>query len=231
MQTQSAGHMVNQVTFEGYVVRTWTHGLDRFLRLANHRPTDQGGPIPQSNMIYSDYTTVRLDPSIECDVKRCRSGTRIVVRGRIEGRDIPEMLGEILMHCNLNLQLPTNIANIVVTRPITQIYAVTLDIQQWHPDVRSGRRDGRNGRRQQRSEDRRSFPVQVLPATKQPQAAAQATALAAAPVPEPGQDLADLVTEGEAGNKADAALKIVKVKGMKGAAKKSDDKTIKSKKK
>lgn len=61
MQIQPAGPMTNQVTFEGYVVRAWTHGVDRFLRLANHRPANQGGPIPQSNMVYSDYTTVRLN--------------------------------------------------------------------------------------------------------------------------------------------------------------------------
>jgi len=88
MVLQPAGPMTNQTTFEVYVVRAWIHGLDRFLRLANHRPANQGGPIPQSNMIYSDYTTVRLDSSIEFDTAKCRPGTRVVVRGRIEGRDI-----------------------------------------------------------------------------------------------------------------------------------------------
>jgi hypothetical protein len=92
MQLQPAGPKTNQTTFEGYVVGAWTHGLDRFLRLANHRPANQGGPIPQSNMIYSDYTTVRLDSSIEFDTEKCRPGTRVVVRGRIEGRDIQRPL-------------------------------------------------------------------------------------------------------------------------------------------
>jgi hypothetical protein len=204
MQLQPAGPMTNQVTFEGYVVRAWTHGLDRFLRLANHRPANQGGPIPQSNMVYSDYTTVRLDSSIEFDAGKCRPGMRVVVRGRIEGRDIPETLGEILMHCNVNLQLPTNIANVVVTRPITQIFAVTLDIKQWHPEVRSGS----SGIRWQYSGNRRPDPVQVHSVAVQ----APLVSLDAAPVPEPGQDLADLVVE---------PAPVTKVRAIKkGAAKK-----------
>ncbi len=204
MQQQPAGPMTNQVTFEGYVVRAWTHGLDRFVRLANHRPANQGGPIPQSNMVYSDYTTVRLDSSLEFDAEKCRPGTRVVIRGRIEGRDIPETLGEILMHCNVNLQLPMNIANVIVTRPITQIFAVTLDIKQWHPGARHGRREDRR----QRSGDRHPAPVQV-PSIAAPEPAA---ALSAAPVPEPGQDLAELVVEPEPAKKAKA--------DKKGAAKK-----------
>jgi hypothetical protein len=185
MQPRPAGPMTNQTTFEGYIVRAWTHGLDRFLRLANHRPANQGGPIPQSNMVYSDYTTVRLDSSIEFDAKKWRPGTRVVVRGRIEGRDIPETIGEILMHCNVNLHLPTNIANVVVTRPITQIFAVTLDIKQWHPDGWFGRREDRR----QRSDNCRPTPAQGS------SEAAQAPAVTTAPVPEPGQDLAELVVE------------------------------------
>jgi hypothetical protein len=213
MQQQPAGPMTNQVTFEGYVVRAWTHGLDRFLRLANHRPANQGGPIPQSNMVYSDYTTVRLDSSIEFEAEKCRPGTRVVVRGRIEGRDIPETIGEILMHCNVNLQLPTNIANVVVTRPITQIYAVTLDIKQWRPDVRPGRRDNRR----QGSRNHRPAPAQGLSAAAQ----TPAVALSAAPVPEPGQDLAELVVEPAPVKKAKAEKKV--------AAKKPEAKVPKSK--
>ncbi|MFA5874450.1 MAG: hypothetical protein WC832_10830 [Anaerolineales bacterium] len=202
--------MTNQTTFEGYVVRAWIHGLDRFLRLANHRPANQGGPIPQSNMVYSDYTTVRLDSSIEFDAEKCRPGTRVVVRGRIEGRDIPETIGEILMHCNVNLQLPTNIANVVVTRPITQIFAVTLDIKQWHPD---------HGRRADRRQPRvhRPAPAQGSSAPAQ----APAVALSAAPVPEPGQDLAELVVESTSVKKAKAEKKV--------AAKKPEVKAPKSK--
>ncbi len=207
MQQQPAGPMTNQVTFEGYVVRAWTHGLDRFLRLANHRPANQGGPIPQSNMVYSDYTTVRLDSSLEFYPDKCRPGTRVIVRGRIEGRDIPETLGEILMHCNVNLQLPTNIANVVVTRPITQIFAVTLDIKQWHPNVRPGRRDGRR----QRSGNRRPAPAQVSITAAQ----APAAALIAAPVPEPGQDLAELVVEPPPAKKAKADKKVAAKKPAK----------------
>jgi hypothetical protein len=201
MHLQPEGPMTNQTTFEGYVVRTWTHGPDRFLRLANHRPANQGGPIPQSNMVYSDYTTVRLDSSIEFDVSKCRPGMRVVVRGRIEGRDIPETIGEILLHCNVNMHLPTNIANVVVTRPSTQIFAVTLDIKQWHPGVRFGRRDDRR----QRSWDRRPAPAQGSSADTQ----APAVALNSTSVPEPGQDLAELVAEPKPVKKAKAVKKKV----------------------
>jgi hypothetical protein len=185
MQLQPAGPMTNQITFEGYVVRAWMHGFDRFLRLANHRPANQGGPIPQNNMVYSDYTTVRLDSSIEFDVRKCRPGTRVVVRGRLEGRDIPETLGEILMHCNVNLQLPMNIANIVVTRPTTQIFAATLDIRQWHPEMRFDPRD-----------DRHSHLRDYRSATTQASIAAiPVSAVVASPLPELGQDLAELMVE------------------------------------
>jgi hypothetical protein len=193
--------MTNQTTFEGYVVRAWTHGLDRFLRLANHRPANQGGPIPQSNMVYSDYTTVRLDSSIEFDAKKCRPGMRVVVRGRIEGRDIPETLGEILMHCNLNMHLPTNIANVVVTRPITQIFAVTLDVKQWHPGMQFERRDYRV----QRAGDRRLVHAQASSAVVK----APAIALNTASVPEPGQDLAELIAEPKPVKKAKAVKRTV----------------------
>lgn len=199
MQQQPAGPMVNQVTFEGYVVRAWNHGADRFVRLANHRPANQGGPIPQSNMVYSDYTTVRLDSSLEFDPQKCRTGTRVVVRGRIEGRDIPETLGEILMHCNVNLQLPMNIANVVVTRPITQIFAVTLDIKQWHPERRPGRRENQ----QPRPENRVPASAPGAPATAQIPASP-------GPAPEPGLDLADLVVEPAPGKEVQRDEKVEK---------------------
>jgi hypothetical protein len=199
MHLQTPGPMTNQTTFEGYVVRAWTHGPDRFLRLANHRPANQGGPIPQSNMVYSDYTTVRLDSSIEFDVSKCRSGMRVIVRGRIEGRDIPETIGEILIHCNMNMHLPMNIANVVVTRPSTQIFAVTLDIKQWHPPMRFSHR----GFRPQHSWDHGPIPVKSSSATTP----APAVALNSSSAPEPGQDLADLVAEPEPVKKTKPAKK------------------------
>ncbi len=201
MQLQPAGPMTNQISFEGYVVRAWMHGFERFLRLANHRPANQGGPIPQSNMVYSDYTTVRLDSSIEFDVRKCQPGTRVVVRGRLEGRDIPETLGEILMHCNVNLHLPMNIANVVVTRPTTQIFAVTLDIKQWHPGIRFDRRDDR----QSHLSDHRSASAHAASAPAVP-----IPAVVAGPVPELGQDLAELVGEQAPDQEAQAEKKAAK---------------------
>jgi hypothetical protein len=200
MPLRQAGPMINQTTFEGYIVRAWIHGRDRFLRLANHRPANQGGPIPESNMVYSDYTTVRLDSSIEFDVMKCRSGLRVIVRGRIEGRDIPETLGEILMHCNVNLALPMNIANVVVTRPVTQIFAVTLDIKQWHPEGWFGRR-----------EDRRARPGNHVPSPV-PDCSTPLQGPGIVPstpaVPEPGQDLAEFVVEPKPVRRARAVKKV-----------------------
>jgi hypothetical protein len=199
MQPLREGPMINQTTFEGFIVQIWSHGFDRFIRLANHRPASQGGPIPQSNMVYSDYTTVRLDPSIEFDAKKCRPGMRVIVRGRIEGRDIPETVGKILMHCNLNLHLPTNLANLVVTRPITQIFAVTLEIKQWHPDGWFSRREPRRPP----AGDSRPVPPLV------PSGAVKAAAVEASSLPEPGQDLAELVAEAKPIKKTRSTRKTV----------------------
>ncbi len=46
--------MLNQVEFEGYLTRSWVYREQRFLRLANHRPGENG-------KTFSDYVTVHIE--------------------------------------------------------------------------------------------------------------------------------------------------------------------------
>ena len=125
--------MVNQVTFEGYLVRAWIHGPYRFLRLANQRPPEMGGSTDGRKLVESDYVTVRLDPSVPFEMNRAAPGLHLYVRGRIEGRDIPETIGEIVAHCGLALCLPLEIANLHVSRPAVQICCTTLEFRRSNP--------------------------------------------------------------------------------------------------
>ncbi len=126
-------NMINQVSFEGYLARAWLHNNCRFLRLANHRMPQFGGPSDGPQRTDSDYVTVRLDPSVNFDMKRATPGLHVIVRGRIEGRDIPETLADILRHCNLNLSLPVEIARVTVTRPSVQVYCTFLEFRRDKP--------------------------------------------------------------------------------------------------
>jgi hypothetical protein len=75
--------MLDQVNFEGYLTRSWEYREQRFMRLANQRP-DQNGKI------LSDYVTIQIDPSLDFDPHRVRIGRLLLVTGRITGRDIVE---------------------------------------------------------------------------------------------------------------------------------------------
>ncbi len=77
--------MLNQVEFEGYLTRSWVYREQRFLRLANHRPRENG-------RIFSDYVTVQIDPSLDVSASRIKIGQLVRVAGRIVGRDIVEPL-------------------------------------------------------------------------------------------------------------------------------------------
>ena len=131
--------MINQVAFEGFLARAWLHGSYRFLRLANQRLPEMGGQSDGTLMAASDYVTVRLDAGVEFDMRRAVPGLRLVVRGRVEGRDIPETLGEILQHCNLYIPLPQNISHITVTRPAVQIYCTHLEFFREQNNRSAGR--------------------------------------------------------------------------------------------
>jgi hypothetical protein len=120
-------NMINQVAFEGFLARAWLHGSSRYLRLANHRPPQMGGQSDGPITVESDYVTVRLDGCVNFDMNRAVPGLHLVVRGRIEGHDIPETIGDILRHCNLNLALSQDIARVTVTRPAVQIFCTFLE--------------------------------------------------------------------------------------------------------
>ncbi len=71
--------MLNEVEFEGYITRSWVDGEDRFLRLANHPPGENG-------KTFSDYVTVQIDPALDLDARRVKIGQLIQIAGRIAGK-------------------------------------------------------------------------------------------------------------------------------------------------
>ena len=71
--------MINQVDFEGYLTRAWEYREQRFMRLANHRPGEEG-------QTSNDYITVLIDSALDFDPRRVKVGRRLRVRGRIVGR-------------------------------------------------------------------------------------------------------------------------------------------------
>lgn len=123
-------NMTNQVTFEGFLARAWMHNNARYLRLANHRPPQAGTQSDGPLMVESDYITIRLDPSVPFDMDRVSLGQRLIARGRVEGHDIPETIGDILRHCNLNVRIPQDIAHLTVSRPAVQIYCTYLEFHR-----------------------------------------------------------------------------------------------------
>jgi hypothetical protein len=127
--------MANQVIFEGFLARSWVHNNCRFLRLANQRPPQAGRQSDGRLMVESDYVTVRLDPSVYFDMDRATPGLRLVARGRIEGHDIPETIGDILRHCNLNIRVPQDIQHITVSRPAVQIFCTSIEFRKDKPGI------------------------------------------------------------------------------------------------
>ena len=59
-----------------------------------------------------------------------KEGQRLVIHGRIEGHDIPETIGDILRHCNLNIRIPQDISHLTVTRPAVQVFCTSLEYYQ-----------------------------------------------------------------------------------------------------
>lgn len=108
--------MINQVNFEGYLTRAWEYREQRYMRLANHRPGEDGRPI-------SDYVTVQLDPALDFDPRRVRVGMRVRVSGRIIGRDIVEPLRLVVGKSHQGVELPGELMNLVIRRPTIQLLA------------------------------------------------------------------------------------------------------------
>lgn len=183
VRSQNLVSMVNQVTLEGYLVRAWIHEPYRYLRLANQRPAERGGQTGGRVPVESDYVTVRLDPSVPFDMQHATAGLHLLVRGRMEGRDIPETIGEILAHCKMQIGLPREISSIQVSRPAVQICCTTLEYQNPHlPEA------GQAGRHKDRG-DRRTQAARLIAEPPAP-AATQATSEPLEDGLQPGEDAA-----------------------------------------
>ncbi len=99
--------MLNQVEFEGFVSRSWVYREQRFLRLANHRPGENG-------KTFSDYVTVQIDPALDLDARRVKIGQLIQVTGRIVGRDIVEPLRLVVSKSHEGVELPGELGKLIV---------------------------------------------------------------------------------------------------------------------
>ncbi len=113
--------MINQVDFEGFLTRSWEYREQRYMRLANHRPADDGQTA-------SDYITVRIDTSLDFDPHRVRIGSRLRVSGRIVGRDIVEPLKLVVGKSHDDVELPGELSNLVIRRPTVQILATQVKV-------------------------------------------------------------------------------------------------------
>jgi hypothetical protein len=113
--------MINQVDFEGYLTRAWEYREQRFMRLANHRPGEEGQPS-------SDYITVQIDSALDFDPRRMKVGRLLRVRGRIVGRDIVEPLKSVVSKSHDGIELPGELNNLIIRRPTIQIFATQVKV-------------------------------------------------------------------------------------------------------
>ena len=113
--------MINQVNFEGYLTRSWEYREQRFMRLANHRPGENGKTL-------SDYVTVQIDPSLDFDPHRVKIGRLLRVTGRIVGRDIVEPLKMVVAKSHDGVELPGELSTLVIRRPTVQILATGVKV-------------------------------------------------------------------------------------------------------
>jgi hypothetical protein len=111
--------MINQVDFEGYLTRTWEYRDQRFMRLANHRPAENG-------TMASDYVTVQIDSSLDFDPKHIKIGRLLRVSGRIVGRDIVEPLKMVVAKSHDGIELPGELNSLIIRRPMVQIFATSV---------------------------------------------------------------------------------------------------------
>jgi hypothetical protein len=113
--------MINQVDFEGYLTRAWEYREQRFMRLANHRPGDEG-------QTSSDYITVLIDSALDFDPRRVKVGRLLRVHGRIVGRDIVEPLKLVVSKSHNSVELPGELNNLIIRRPTIQIFATQVKV-------------------------------------------------------------------------------------------------------
>ena len=113
--------MLNQVEFEGYLTRSWEYREQRFLRLANHRPGENG-------KTFSDYVTVQIDAALDQDIGRIKIGQLVRVMGRIVGRDIVEPLRLVVSKSHSGVELPGELGRLIIRRPTVQILATQVKV-------------------------------------------------------------------------------------------------------
>jgi hypothetical protein len=111
--------MINQVDFEGYLTRAWEYREQRYMRLANHRPGEDG-------QTSSDYITILIDSALDFDPRRVKVGRLVRVRGRIVGRDIVESLKMVVAKSHDGVVLPGELSTLVIRRPTVQILAIRI---------------------------------------------------------------------------------------------------------
>jgi hypothetical protein len=113
--------MLNQVEYEGYLTRAWEYREQHFLRLANHRSGENG-------RTFSDYVTVQIDPALDLNARRIKTGQLVRVIGRIVGRDIVEPLRLVVGKSHEGMELPGELANLIARRPTMQILATQVKL-------------------------------------------------------------------------------------------------------
>jgi hypothetical protein len=113
--------MINQVDFEGYLTRSWEYREQKYIRLANHRPGENGKTS-------SDYVTVQLDSSLEFNPGKVKMGRLLRVTGRIVGRDIVEPLKLVVGKSHDSVELPGELNNLIIRRPTVQILATQVKL-------------------------------------------------------------------------------------------------------
>ena len=113
--------MLNQVELDGFLTRAWEYREQRYMRLANHRPGEDG-------RIVSSYVTVQVDASLDFNPLHVKIGQVLRVTGRIVGRDIVEPLRQVVHKSHTDVELPGELSMLVVKRPTAHILATQVKI-------------------------------------------------------------------------------------------------------
>jgi hypothetical protein len=144
--------MLNQVNFEGYLTRFWEYRDLCYMRLANHRPGEDG-------KTFSDYVTVLIDPSLDFDLRHIQIGRLLRVSGRIVGRDIVEPLKMVVAKSHGDVELPGKLSTLVIRRPAVQVLATSVKLIS---DARSSRaKTDRKGEPARKKSELPAVPIEA----------------------------------------------------------------------
>ena len=105
--------MINQVDFEGYLTRAWEYREQRYMRLANHRPGENGQDI-----LGLRHHPDRPSPGFRSAA--CQDWPAGAGHGRIVGRDIVEPLKSVVSKSHDGVELPGELNNLVIRRPTSR---------------------------------------------------------------------------------------------------------------